>query len=626
MTVMREMANHVWRRRRLALAVFDAFAWVVGTALAAWFRYDWHIAPIDRGKLLLVIALAIALQWVVGAGTGLYSGRHWTGSLEQAVQLAQTVAVTGVIVFVAGLLVHPVWAPRSVPLTAALIALVMTEVVRLGVRRWRERACQPNRAKAEPVVVFGGGAGGRQLIQSMLADSSSPYVPVAVLDDDPYLKRLRIHGVPVMGTRDTIAAVAKECDARVLVIAVPSADASTVRQISRSAAEAGLVVKILPPVADLLRSSAGVEDLRDLDLTDLLGRRVINTDVETIAGYLLGKRVLITGAGGSIGSELCRQVHRFGPSELIMLDHDESALHGVQLSIYGRALLNTRDVVLADIRELETVRAIFQERRPQVVFHAAALKHLPMLEQYPLEAWRSNVLGTLNLLEAADEADVERFVNISTDKAADPISILGYSKRVAERLTAAMSNEIHRPYLSVRFGNVLGSRGSVLTTFRDQIKQGGPVTVTHPEATRYFMTIPEAVQLVIQAAAIGQPGEALILDMGSPVRIDDVARHLIAAAARPVRVEYTGLRAGEKVHEQLLGDGEVDYRPMHPAISHVDVQGVSPLRVREWDPGTAAEAVAAMVTLSSGVHDAGPVVTRAQARWGVIGDRGGVAP
>jgi FlaA1/EpsC-like NDP-sugar epimerase len=334
-------------------------------------------------------------------------------------------------------------------------------------------------------------------------------------------------------------------------------------------------VKVLPAVQNLNERPLDTSDIRDLTDEDLLGRRKIVIDLQQISDYLVNRRVLVTGAGGSIGSELCRQLARFNPAELIMLDRDESALHEVQLSIHGRALLNTPQTVLADIRDAETIKHIFNTRKPDVVFHAAALKHLPLLETYPTEAYQTNVLGTLTLLEASAQAGVGVFVNISTDKAANPISVLGYSKRIAERITAHFGKAVSSgKYMSVRFGNVLGSRGSVLMSFRDQIANGGPLTVTHRGVTRYFMTISEAVQLVIQAGAIGSSGEALVLDMGTPVSIYDVAKQLVTNSGKPVEIEIVGLRAGEKVHEELFGDGEIDTRPRHPLISHVPVESV----------------------------------------------------
>jgi FlaA1/EpsC-like NDP-sugar epimerase len=348
--------------------------------------------------------------------------------------------------------------------------------------------------------------------------------------------------------------------------------------------ESGADFKVVPSVAELFNGTLSAADVRDAKISDLLGRHQVETDLEKIAGYLEGKRVLVTGAGGSIGSELCRQLDRFRPAELMMLDRDESALHAVQLSLRGRALLDDPELILADLRDEVGIKAIFGERRPQVVFHAAALKHLPLLETHPGEAVQSNVWGTQNVLEAAAAVGVERFVNISTDKAANPGSVLGYSKRITERLTAYASSVGAGSYLSVRFGNVLGSRGSVLTAFAAQIAAGGPITVTHPEVTRYFMTVQEAVQLVIQAAALGRGGEALVLEMGRPVRIAQVAKQMADQANSPVEIVYTGLRAGEKLHEELFGAGEKDVRPLHPLISHVSVPPLSPDRVRGLKP------------------------------------------
>jgi FlaA1/EpsC-like NDP-sugar epimerase len=327
----------------------------------------------------------------------------------------------------------------------------------------------------------------------------------------------------------------------------------------------------------------------------LLGRHHIETDLEMVAHYLMGKRVAITGAGGSIGSELCRQVAEFAPAELIMIDRDESALHAVQLSIEGKAMLDTPSTVLVDIRDRERMRKVFMERRPEIVFHAAALKHLPLLEQYPVEAFKTNVWGTLAVLEAAAAAGVDRFVNISTDKAANPCSNLGFSKRVAEGLTAGVDTLAEGRYLSVRFGNVLGSRGSVLTTFHSQLEHGGPLTVTDPDVTRFFMTVEEAVQLVIQAAAIGSGGEVLVLDMGEPVKIADVAEQLAHTIEPPCPIVYTGLRSGEKLHEELFGDGETPRSSAHPSIRTVSVPRLCGDDVRFLDPAMDSQTATKML-------------------------------
>jgi FlaA1/EpsC-like NDP-sugar epimerase len=404
-----------------------------------------------------------------------------------------------------------------------------------------------------------------------LRNPESPYLPVGLLDDDPAKRNLRIMGVPVLGGRLAIPRAALATNATVLVIALPKASSDLVRQLSDQALDTALDLKILPPLEELLDGVVGVGDLRPVNEADLLGRHEIDTDIDAIADYLTGRRVLVTGAGGSIGSELCRQIARFAPDQLVMLDRDESALHQVQLAIEGRALLDHRNLVVADIRDRRRLQEVFEEHRPDVVFHAAALKHLPLLQMHPKEALKTNVHATQHLLEVASSYRVSRFINISTDKAADPTSVLGYTKRIAERLTASTAGHTEGTYLSVRFGNVLGSRGSVLTAFRAQVEAGGPITVTHPDITRYFMTVEEAVQLVIQAGAVGRDGEALVLDMGEPVRIDDVARRLAAQAQRPIDIVYTGLRPGEKLHESLFASGECGDCPVHPLISHVTV-------------------------------------------------------
>lgn len=328
------------------------------------------------------------------------------------------------------------------------------------------------------------------------------------------------------------------------------------------------------PVRDV--DGARDDEAPKLGLNDLLGRVELHTDVAEFSRYVSGRRVLITGAGGSIGSELARQVHELAPAEIILLDRDESALHGVQLAIYGYGLLDTPDIVLACIRDKTALRRVFARHRPHVVLHAAALKHLPLLEQYPDEAWKTNVIGTHHLLDLSAEYAVERFVNVSTDKAADPTSVLGVTKRAAEQLTAWYGENANGTYLSVRFGNVLDSRGSVLHTFRTQIERGGPVTVTHPEVTRYLMTIPEACELVLHAGAVGRDGEVLVLDMGQPVRILDLARQLIARSGKAIDVVFTGLRPNEKLHEELFGVDEVAVRHRHPLISHVQVPPLAP--------------------------------------------------
>jgi FlaA1/EpsC-like NDP-sugar epimerase len=341
------------------------------------------------------------------------------------------------------------------------------------------------------------------------------------------------------------------------------------------AAEGGLRVLVLPPVEQLL-GRVELADIRPINETDLLGRRPADIDPAAVAAYITGRRVLVTGAGGSIGSELCRQLTRFAPSALIMLDRDESGLHATQLSIEGRALLDDPNLILADIRDPARLDEVFAVHRPDVVFHAAALKHLPLLEMHPDEAWKTNVGGTLVLLDAARRHGTTRFVNVSTDKAADPTSVLGWTKRITERVTAHASAQGPTECVSVRFGNVLGSSGSVLKAFEAQSAAGGPITVTDPDVTRYFMTIEEASRLTIYAGAIGEPGEVLILDMGEPVRIVDVAERFAHQHDPPLEIVFTGLRKNEKLHEHLIASDETGERRVHSLITHVAVPPLAP--------------------------------------------------
>jgi FlaA1/EpsC-like NDP-sugar epimerase len=565
------MMRFLGRQRALVQATIDGASWAVGLFGALLVRYDLAAPGRAVRGLGLILPLVVTGQVVAGLHFHLYRGRWRYGSFDEVQAVVGTAVTTGVLVTAANLLYLDRIVPASVPVGGTVSAIVLMAGWRYVWRLYLDLRRRPDAERGERLVVFGAGEGGAQLVTALLRDRDSRYVPVALLDDDLAKRNLRILGVPVLGTGDALVEVATSVRARHVVLAIPSADAELVRRTTASCLDAGLELHVLPTPAELVGQGVQSSDIRALTIADLLGRRELDTDVASIAGYLTGKRVLVTGAGGSIGSELCRQVAKWGPSELIMLDRDESALHAVQLSLEGRALLDSPSLVVADIRDRVRIREVFAAWRPEVVFHAAALKHLPLLEMHPDEAVKTNVYATQHVLDAALAFDVERFVNVSTDKAADPVSILGYTKRVAERLTARAAQRTSGTFLSVRFGNVLGSRGSVLHAFQQQVADGGPITVTHPEVTRFFMTIEEAVQLLIQAGAIGRNGEALVLDMGSPVKILDVARQLAAAADRAIDIEFTGLRLGEKLHEQLWGQGEVDDRPIHPLVSHVQV-------------------------------------------------------
>ena len=579
--------------RVLSLIALDSFAWVAGFYLAAAFRLEtWtvsatlflgtekgddRLAPgsIPLGGFLVLGLLATTIHCFLAWRMRAHQGRSRFGSFEELFILGTLMATVGVGVAIVNAMLPAALLPRATPLAAASLALMIAGWVR-AVWRYALFETKPDVSDAAsvPVLIAGAGDGARQLIDSMLRDAAHTWNPVGMLDDNSRKRHYRHRGVQVCGTIDELATVAAERGAKTVVVAIPSASAELMVRINDAARCADLDVKVLPGVDELL---AGVDlsDVRDIAPEDFLGRHQVETDLASIAGYLEGKRVLVTGAGGSIGSELCRQIRDFAPVELMMLDRDESALHTLLLSMEGRADLEAPDVILANVRDADRMHEVFEERRPQVVFHAAALKHVNILEGHAAEAVKTNVLGTLNVLDAATSVGVERFVNISTDKASDPENVLGHSKRISEGLTASAASPTDGAFLSVRFGNVLGTSGSVLKTFAAQVESGGPITITHPDVTRYFMTVRESVQLVIQAAALGRDGEALVLDMGEPVRIFDVAQTFLENTKKRIAVEFTGLKPGEKLHEARLGAAEVDRRPIHPLISHVSVPGVS---------------------------------------------------
>lgn len=569
--------------RRAAIVTFDLASWAVALAVIVGVRLDFTITEVQWASVVRYGLTVGVLMVALGYTTKFYRGRFLVGSFDEALGLALHVGIVAVLALVVAPLLYP-GLPRSIPVLVPPMALLFCASGRWLYRVLRERT-EPPTAGGIPMrnaIIYGAGDAGRQVAHLVRNYPDLAFRAVGFLDDNPGKRHLRINGIPVLGDGESLVAAAVEHEAVAVILAVPGADGALIGRVQELAHQADLDFYLLPRVERLMGGRVDVSDIRRVEIGDVLGRHQISTDLSAIAGYLTGKRVLITGAGGSIGSELARQVHRFGPASLVLLDRDESALHSVQLAIYGHGLLDSEDTVLADIRDLTSLRDVFLEHEPQIIFHAAALKHLPMLERFPREGWKTNVLGTLNLLQLAEEFRVDRFVNISTDKAADASSVLGATKRLAEQLTAWTAQQTGRPYISVRFGNVLGSRGSMLHTFNAQIAAGGPVTVTHPDVTRYFMTIPEACELVVQAGAVGSAGEVMVLEMGEPVKILDVARRMIALSeARGVEIVFTGLRPGEKLHEALFGDNEVSEETSHPMIRRVQVPALDPTQLAE---------------------------------------------
>ena len=588
---------------RLTWMIIDSSCWAFAVFATTWIRFQYDLAPTFALNIANVALIAAGVHLMIGCLFGPYLVSHVRGSYEEVYGVARSAFITGLLLMCWVLALSPAGVPRSVPAFGGAIALILMLAARFVVRASRSRAAARRRAESR-VIIFGAGMAGRRLAHNLIHDSQSTFHPVAFVDDDRGKRKLRIEGVAVRGTRDDIPTIAARYEATHLAVAIPQAEADLLRQVHELAEEAGLELKVLPTLSEMLGNDPGAQDLRDINLEDLLGRRAVELDQDSIAEQVHGKVVLVTGAGGSIGSELCRQIARYLPARLLMLDRDESGLHAVQLSLTGRGLLEGEDLLLVDIRDGQRLRELFIETHPDVVFHAAALKHLSLLERYPGEGWKTNVLGTLNVLEAAAASGVGTFVNISTDKAASPTSVLGYSKRIAERLTADFAQTQPGRYVSVRFGNVLGSRGSVIPAFTEQIRRGGPVTVTHPHVERYFMLIPEACQLVLQSAAIGGDGEVLVLDMGTPIKITDVAQTLISMSGqRNVEIQYTGLRPGEKLSE-ILTHADDDLRPTsHPLVAAAAVPTMSVLEVQQLEH-TSTAAVLGWLAKNSGAQSA----------------------
>ncbi|MDO5700866.1 MAG: nucleoside-diphosphate sugar epimerase/dehydratase [Bowdeniella nasicola] len=565
-------------KQRLERILWDCASWIAAIVFVAIVRYNNSEQELYIRPLVMYTVLALAFQVVTSV---ILSKRYRTATFEEAVALTEWVfvlsVVNGTAVWLSAAWMFQVPGRPLVVLAVAPVVALFFMLAGRALHREMAQRGSPQRERQDNMLIVGAGDAGSQLYRLLRTDHDSPYRVVGFIDDAPDKANLRLGGVRVLGSSDALEALVNEHDVKYVTLAISKASPRFIKRLAARCEQIGITLLALPPLSTMHGGRAALSDIKEVSIADLLGRRAVSTDLGEVSTLLTGKRVLVVGAGGSIGSEISRQVHQFGPEELILLDRDESALHAVQLDIYHQGLLNTRDMVLCDIRDKAALERIFAEHRPHVVFHTAALKHLPMLELYPEEAWKTNVLGTLNLLQLAHSYGVETFVNISTDKAADPTTVLGRSKRAGEQLTAWMAAQTpDATFCSVRFGNVLGSRGSMLWTFQHQIDCGGPVTITHPKVERYFMTIPEACQLVLQAAAIGRGGDVMVLDMGEPVRILDVAKNLIRRSGKPIEIVFTGLRPGEKLSEVLVGTAETGERPHHPLISHMTVMPLAP--------------------------------------------------
>ena len=578
------MTTFLLRLRNRHFFALDLAALAIIPSLALALRLDgFEELPHYAGALLAFTLMGLAVRLFVFQRAGLYN-RYWRYASVDEIALivlaaAAATAINTLLFFALRFILSlalplPIplspQLPRSVPFIDGLLTFIAVGGIRFSVRlaeRWRRRG-HPG---GQRVLVIGAGDAGRMIVREMQTNPQLGLEPVGFIDDDPAKQGMKIQGLPVLGDREYIPEAVRDYKVSQAIIAMPTASGKTIRRFVELCKEAGIETKTIPGIYELLSGQVSVNQVRDVEIEDLLRREPVEIETAEVARMIRGKRVLVTGAGGSIGSELCRQIAQHGASELILLGHGENSIFKIT-----RELQNTQypisniHPVIADIRDRPRLETIFDSCRPHIVFHAAAHKHVPLMECNVEEAVSNNVLGTQCLIDVAEDTGVERFVLISTDKAVNPTSIMGATKRVAEKLVEAAAARNGRIFVAVRFGNVLDSRGSVVQIFREQIARGGPVTVTHPDMRRYFMTIPEAVQLVLQAAAIGQGGEIFVLDMGDPVPIVQLAHDLIKLSGlevgRDIDIEYIGARPGEKISEELFADGEVYHRTHHGKI------------------------------------------------------------
>ena len=546
--------------RSNAFVAFDLLLINISLILAYLLRFDFRYRSIPESfseHILKLALIATVVKIITFLAFKLYNSLwKYAGIYEMGLIVGAAFVSNSIMISYAFLSKTPV--PRSIFLICTLTDIFLIASVRFAYRIFRRVVKgEIMRIKdSKRVLIFGAGEAGVIIVKEMKMHPELKSTPVAIIDDDIFKQGKKINGVPIVGQRKDIVKVVEKKQIDEIIIATPSASKKDINEIFAECSKTQCKVKILPSVSQLIDESVVLQRVRDVNIEDLLGREPVNLDVNEVSSYIKGQVILVTGGGGSIGSELCRQIAEFEPKKLIILDNYENNAYDIQNELlYTKPGLDLCTVI-ANIREKQRMENIFKMYKPDVVFHAAAHKHVPLMEANLTEAIKNNVFGTLNVAECADKYGVKRFVLISTDKAVNPTNIMGATKRIAEMIIQALNRNSKTEFVAVRFGNVLGSNGSVIPLFKKQIEQGGPVTVTHPEVTRFFMTIPEAVQLVIQAGAMAKGGEIFVLDMGEPVKIADLARNLIKLSGfEPdvdINIVYTGLRPGEKLYEELL--------------------------------------------------------------------------
>ncbi|MGN7938760.1 nucleoside-diphosphate sugar epimerase/dehydratase [Virgibacillus sp. 6R] len=450
-----------------------------------------------------------------------------------------------------------------------LLHMCLIGGTRFSYRMVRDRIIK-SKINKKNALIIGAGSAGTMLVRQLLKNNESELQPVAFVDDDPNKQKLQIYGVTVQGKTEDIPEIVLKHEIDHIIIAIPSLSKQEIQKIYQECSKTDAKTKIMPMIEDIVTGKVSVNQFRDVQVEDLLGRDPVELDIKSISKKITGKTILVTGAGGSIGSEICRQVCKFTPKKILLLGHGENSIYTIDMELRNKYKNDIEIIpVIADVQDRVRIFEVVEEHKPDVVYHAAAHKHVPMMEYNPKEAVKNNVIGTKNVAEAADTFGVTTFVLVSTDKAVNPTNVMGSTKRIAEMIIQELNKHSQTKFVAVRFGNVLGSRGSVIPLFKRQIQEGGPVTVTHPDMTRYFMTIPEASRLVMQAGALARGGEIFVLDMGEPVKIVDLAENLIKLSGYTVEeigIKFAGIRPGEKMYEELLGENEIHNEAVFPKI------------------------------------------------------------
>jgi len=544
--------------RRAWVLLADALLAVAGNYLAFWLRFDGTIPAAYWMLWLQTVPCLVLIRGLTFIAFHLYDSVWQYVGLRDLRAIAISVSVSNVLfcLLIRGVLELRAY-PRSVFVTDLVLMVFLMGAVRVSWRLGREYLAN---ARTKSVLIFGAGDAGEAMVREILNGGEHGYRPVGFVDDDPAKVGQRIHGVPVLGTRADLPRIIAQTNPSEVLVAIARPTPQMLRQVVKALESHKLPIKAVPHLRDLLDGRARLHEVRDLAAADLLGRAPLGLDVETAKHLVEGKRVLVTGAGGTIGSELSRQIAGLGPKSLVLFERYENALWAVERSVAGLTPGGTVYSVIADVTDEQRVDEVLAEYRPQLILHAAAHKHVPLMELNPCEAIKNNVKGTRIVGEAAVRHRVEQFVLISSDKAVNPSSVMGATKRVAELLAMALAGRGPTGFMVVRFGNVVGSNGSVIPLFLEQIRAGGPVTVTHPDMRRYFMSIPEAVRLVLQAAALGENGALYVLDMGEEIKVVDMARNLIRLSGfipdREIPIVFTGVRPGEKLSEELVASDE----------------------------------------------------------------------